>query len=345
MHPTRLLAAVLVAPLLGLTGTPTAQAADEAALKVTLSKASVAVSSLNTVPVTVTVEGTYTDLDYTKNVYVQFKRTTGSGPLTEFSSMPLALVKGDGNPGIWTGTANVPSTANGTVVAAKVDSFRFVAGEDSPGAAPVADPPALTVNGVHVPKLTSLVTPKVVPYDKPWTVRYTVTDSQTGKPYGTRLKLLVGHEERCLEKNEGTPVVSDTSGNVVLSEPAQAYGDVTSCLRIPGKPSWISRLETPIWRPAAITAAPSRTSAPVGTIVAVNGSVFAGTNCQVVLQRLYGATAWRAVGSGKVRDSGRFTLNAQPSYKGNISYRVYLPGTGCYHKVPGTTKPFVIRGT
>ncbi|MFK4082777.1 hypothetical protein ACI2LF_01595 [Kribbella sp. NPDC020789] len=341
----RLLAAVLVAPLLGLTGVPVAQAADEPAMKVTLSRAGVAVSSLNTAPVTVTVEGSYANLPYHKNLYVQFKRANGTGPLTEFSSMPLALIDGDGTPGLWRGTANVPSTANGTVVATMVDGAEFVAGEDTYSPVPVVDPPALAVTGVHIPKLTSLVTPKVVPYDKPWTVRYSVIDSQTGKPYGTRLKLLVGNEERCLEKNESTPVVSDTSGNVLLSHAAQPYGDVTSCLRIPGKPGWISRLSTPIWRPAAITAAPSKTSAPVGTIVPVNGTVFAGANCQVVLQRLYGASAWRAVGSGKVRTSDRFTLNAQPPYKGNVYYRVYLPGTGCYHKVPGTTKPFVIRGT
>lgn len=338
MH--KLLAALLVVPLLGL-NVSSAEAAP--ALTVTLSKGSVAVSSLNTVPVTVTVEGSYADLPYNNVVYVQFKRTSGPGPLTEFSSMPLALVDGDGTPGLWQGTVNVPSTASGSVEPTAVDGYEFVAGNPPNAPAPVASPPVLVVNGVHIPKLTSLVTPKVVPYDKPWTVRYTVTDSATGKPYGTRLKLQTGHEERCLEKNESTSVLSDTNGNYVQAWAAQAYGDVTSCLRIPGKPGWISRLVTPVWRPAAITAAPSKTSAPVGTIVPVNGSVFNGSNCQVVLQRLYGATAWRAVGTSTVRLSGRFTLNAQPSYRGNISYRAYLPT--CRDKVAGTTKPFVIRGT
>ncbi|GAB3930789.1 hypothetical protein GCM10029976_033380 [Kribbella albertanoniae] len=344
MQMRRILAPVLAVPFLGVSVgvAPAAQAADRPALKVTLSRGSVAVSSLNTVPVTVSVEGSYEDR---ASLYVQFKRISGTGPLTEFSSMELALVEGDGTPGVWRGTANVPSTASGTVEAAMVDALEFVAGTGTYDPAPVADPPKLVVDGVHVPKVTSLVTPKVVPYDKPWSVRYTITDSQTGKPYGTRLKALVGEEERCLEKREETKVLSDTSGNVVLPHDRQPVGDVTTCLSIPGNPGWISRLETPIWRPAAVSAAPSRTSAPVGTIVPVNGAVAYGSGCQVVLQRLYGATAWREVGSGKVRDSDRFTLNAQPSYKGNISYRVYLPGSGCYNKVPGTTKPFVIRGT
>ncbi|GAB3936442.1 hypothetical protein GCM10029976_048140 [Kribbella albertanoniae] len=327
-------------PLLGLP-VSTAQAAE--AMTVTLSRAGVAVSSLNTVPVTVTVKGSYAELPYHKGVFVQFKRISGTGPLAEFSSMPLPLVEGDGTPGVWKGTVNVPSTANGIVEATAVDGYEFVAGEPASDPAPVTDPPRLTVTGVHIPKVVSLLTPKVVPYDKPWSVRYTVLDSQTGKPYGTRLKLLFGYEERCLENSPGDAVLTDTNGNYVRSFAANKYGDWTSCLEIPGKPSKIAYLETPVKRPAAISAAPSKASAPVGTIVPVNGTVVQGVNCQVILQRLYGATAWRAVGSSTVRYSERFTLNAQPSYKGNIYYRAYLPT--CRDKVAGYSKTFTIRGT
>lgn len=316
-------------------------------MTVTLSRASVAVSSLNTVPVTVTVSGSYADLPYHKGVFVQFKRTSGTGPLAEFSSMPLPLVEGDGTPGVWKGTVNVPSTANGIVEATTVDGYEFIAGQPPNDPAPVAAPPKLTVSGVHVPKVVSLLTPKVVPYDKPWSVRYTVLDSQTGKPYGTRLKLLFGFEERCLENNPSEPVLTDTNGNYVRSFAANRYGDWTSCLAIPGKPTKIAYLESPVRRPAAISATPSKTSAPVGSIVPVNGSVIEGAGCQVVLQRLYGASAWRQVGSGKVRDSDRFTLNAQPPYKGIIYYRAYLPTSPfCSSaKVPGPSKTFTIRGT
>ncbi|MFC9688195.1 hypothetical protein ACFTSF_06610 [Kribbella sp. NPDC056951] len=344
MHRT--LAALLVVSALGVP-VSVAQAAEAPAMTVKLSRADVAVSSLNTVPVTVTVEGSYADLPYHKNVYVQFKRIAGTGPLKEFSSMPLALVDGDGTPGVWKGTVNVPSTANGAVEATTVDGYEFVEGEPASSPAPVADPPRLTVNGVHVPKVVSLLTPKVVPYGKPWSVRYTVLDSQTGKPYGTRLKLLFGYEERCLENSPSESVLSDTNGNYVRAFPPDKYGDWTSCLEIPGKPTKIAYLETLVRRPAAISAAPSKTSAPVGSIVPVNGTVFDGAGCQVQLQRLYGATAWRVVGSGKVRDSERFTLNAQPSYKGVIYYRAYLPASPFCRpeKVPGPSNTFTIRGT
>ncbi|MFB6720535.1 hypothetical protein ACFCV3_10260 [Kribbella sp. NPDC056345] len=342
MHRT--LAALLVVPLLGL---PVSTAKAAPALEVSLSRGDVAVSSLNTVPVTVTVKGSYAELPPHNNVFVQFKRIAGTGPLAEFSSMALPLVEGDGTPGVWRGVVNVPSTANGAVEAAMVDGYEFIPGEPASAPAPVADPPRLTVNGVHIPKVVSLLTPKVVPYDKPWSVRYTVLDTQTGKPYGTRLKLLFGYEERCLENRPSESVLTDTSGNYVRSFAANKNGDWTSCLAIPGKPTKIAYLETPVKRPAAISAAPSKTSAPVGTIVPVNGTVISGAGCAVVLQRLYGATAWREVGSGKVRDSERFTLNAQPPYKGTIYYRAYLPASAfcSSDKVPGPSNTFTIRGT
>ena len=61
------------------------------------------------------------------------------------------------------------------------------------------------------------------------------------------------------------------------------------------------------------------------------------------LQRLYGASQWRTVGTGAVRASGRFTLNAQPAYKGLIPYRVNFPA--CRPYVAGFSKAFYIRGT
>ncbi|TDD59461.1 hypothetical protein E1263_14850 [Kribbella antibiotica] len=347
MHGRRALAALLAAPLLTLTiGSTPAQAAGDP-MKVTLSRTSVAVASLNTVPVTVTVEGSYTDLSASKDLYVQFKRIGGSGPLTELSSMPLALVDGDGTPGLWKGTVNVPSTANGTIEPAVIDGYRIFPGEPPNSPSPVANPPVLVVNGTHIPKLTSLLTPKVVPYDKPWTVRYTVTDSQTGKPYGSRIRMWFGFEEYCLGSGPGSgspeSVLTDISGNFSRAFAANRNGDWTSCVNIPGKPDDIASLETRVLRPAAITATPSRTSAPVGTLVPVNGTVINGSYCQVALQRLYGASAWRTIGTTAVRTNGRFTLNAQPSAKATFTYRAYL--RPCGDKVAGTTKPFTIRGT
>ena len=84
-------------------------------------------------------------------------------------------------------------------------------------------------------------------------------------------------------------------------------------------------------------------SAPVGTIVPVNGTVSGAPNyCPVNLQRLYGATAWRTVGTAKVRQSGRYTVNAQPAYKGNIPYRVSFPRCGNF--LAGISRTFTIKG-
>ena len=75
----------------------------------------------------------------------------------------------------------------------------------------------------------------------------------------------------------------------------------------------------------------------------MNGSVAgAPSNCKVNLQRLYGATQWRTVSSAKVRQSGRFTVNAQPAYKGQIPYHVSFPA--CANFVSATSKVFSIRG-
>jgi hypothetical protein len=92
-----------------------------------------------------------------------------------------------------------------------------------------------------------------------------------------------------------------------------------------------------------VSAAPSKSSATVGTIVPVNGNVLGPAGfCPVVLQRLYGASQWRGVSTAKTRQSGRFTVSAQPAYKGLIPYRVYFPK--CYRYLAGVSKVFYIRG-
>jgi hypothetical protein len=88
---------------------------------------------------------------------------------------------------------------------------------------------------------------------------------------------------------------------------------------------------------------PSKTSAPVGAIVPVTGNVLGATApCPVLLQRLYGASQWRGVSTGVVRTSGRFTVSAQPAYKGLIPYRVYFAACGRFQL--GISKTFSIRG-
>jgi hypothetical protein len=344
------MAALLTAPLVGLLlgAMPSAEAAPDPNLTVTdvtLSRTAVAVSGLNTVPVGVTVKAGYNSTepsDQDLTVYVILERTAGSGPLRWMFSTDLKRTAGTLNNGTWTGPLNVPSTGNGTfkVTGVMPRSFGVYFG-DTTEATPFAGP-SVTVSGYHLPKITASVSPKVVPFGSPYSIRWAVTDSATGKPYGTRIQVLLGVDNECAEYVGGLVVKTDTNGIVTRSYKA-ASADWVNCLRLQGKPFDISGLGLVVARPGVVSATPSRTSARVGTIVPVNGSVLgAPYRCKVVLQRLYGATQWRGVNSALIRQSGRFTVNAQPAYKGLIPYRVYFPG--CYQYQAGLSKVFSIRG-
>ncbi|MET7278676.1 hypothetical protein ABZS29_10645 [Kribbella sp. NPDC005582] len=334
----RILAALLAVPLTFTTlGTATAAQAAGPDLEVdslVLSRGSVAVSSLNTVPVTVTMTGSAKPSDY-DTFYVEF---TGGPP--DLYSMPLKLIKGTLDDGTWQGVVNVPSTANGTIKASKViaGSYYFgctSCGEDYPVQ---VDGPTLAVTGTHRPKIVGTATPAVVPIDKPVTIKWTITDSQTGKPYGTRIKTWPAKDNTCVE---GEPDVALTDVNGVLSIPDKSnYG--LYCLRIPGSPGPITSAWLSVKNSITVSATPSKTSAPVGSIVPVNGTAPYAAGCTINLQRLYGATAWRTVGTAKVRTSARFTLNAQPAYKGKIPYRAQFPA--CNNIVATSSKTFYITG-
>jgi phospholipase C len=96
--------------------------------------------------------------------------------------------------------------------------------------------------------------------------------------------------------------------------------------------------------PVSVSAVPARTVVPVGTVVAVNGTItHAPSPCPVVLQRLTGATQWREVNVSYVRVSGRYTLLAQPSVAGPNIYRTFFPRCGNYGQA--TSAPFAITAT
>jgi hypothetical protein len=218
----------------------------------------------------------------------------------------------------------------------------YETGPMPPDPTPVTAPPILTVNGYHLPKITAKVTPAIVPFGSGFSITWTVIDSATGKPYGTRIRVLVGTDNQCDQDVGGDFPLTSPSGTVVKAYPASA-ANALLCLRIPGRAGDIAVLKFFVTRPGIVSAVPSKTSAPVGTIVPVNGSVAgAPQTCKVWLQRLYGATQWRSVSSGAVRASGRFTVNAQPGYKGLIPYRVLFPA--CYRYQAGLSKVFYIRG-
>jgi hypothetical protein len=312
---------------------------------VTLNRTSVAVSGLNTAPVTVTVKGTYdtgVPADEKIPVNVILQRTGGSGSESTLLSTNLPRLAN----GTWSGPLNVPSTANGTFKVTGVQTGPFF-----PGSGSMTEPtpyagPSVAVTGTHQPRITASVTPKFVPYGKPYSIKWAVTDAQTGKPYGSRVRVELGIDNTCAEyMGPGYTNLTDTSGVVTKAYTAADSASV-NCLLLPGNPSSVGGLGLVVLRPLikpTVSAVPSRTSAPVGTVVPVNGSVHTvRTGCEVFLQRLYGASAWRTVNMGRVRSSGRYTLSAQPAYKGSIPYRAYVPACS---SIASASKAFYIRGT
>ncbi len=235
------------------------------------------------------------------------------------------------------GNVNVPSTANGTFEVSGAMTGAWSPGSgDMTDPTPVPNPPKLTVTGTNIPKITARVLPDPVPFGSGFTIRWSVINGQTGKPYGTRLGVWVRLDNQCVESFGGSVQLTDTSGYFAKTYPS-SVGGWTHRLLLPADPAPNGWLSIGINRPGIVAATPSKTSAPVGSIVPVNGTVAgAPTGRPVYLQRLYGATAWRNVGTAKVRrSSGRFVLNAQPSYKGNIPYRVSFPA--CYNYRAGAT--------
>ena len=205
------------------------------------------------------------------------------------------------------------------------------------------DGPTLAVTGSNLPKFAAKVTPSIVPFGSGFTITWAVTNSATGKPYGTRIRVVLGVDNQCIGDIGASPAITSTAGFVTHTYPA-SDGDAGKCLQIPNPPDFIDGLGVQqVGRPGIVSAVPSKSSAPVGTVVPVNGNVLgAPISCPVLLQRLYGATQWRGVSTGVVRQSGRFTLTAQPAYKGLIPYRVYF--AACRNFQKGISKVFSIRG-
>jgi len=319
MWTRRVLVALLTAAsVVGvqLVSAPAVQAAPDPKLQVTgvtLDRASVAVSDLNTVAVQIRVTGGYdSDEPILENMplNVWLKRTSGTGPRTLLLSTDLPRVSGTTQNGVWAGPVYVPSTANGvfTVFGVTQGPLSFYeSGPMPPDPTPVAGP-ALTVNGSHLPKITAKVTPSIVPFGSGFSITWAVTDSATGKPYATRVRVLLGIDNQCDSNQGGDSPLTSTSGTVTKAYPASA-GDALLCLRIHGARIWdIAALHLFVARPGIVSAVPSKTSAPVGTPSCRSRATFwahrrpAKCYCNACTARASGARSTSA-SSGRVGDS------------------------------------------
>ncbi|MFK4083415.1 hypothetical protein ACI2LF_04860 [Kribbella sp. NPDC020789] len=346
MKTRRILAALLTVPLVAavLGGIP-AQAAPNPQLTVTdvkLGTTAVTVSGLELKPVEVTVKAGYRttdprDDDLVLNVYL--KRTDGTGQARSLWSTNLKRTAGTVQDGTWTGPLEVPSTANGKFTVAGVS-----VGPYGPSPSGMEDDPTpfdgqtLTVVGTHQPTFTNTTSPNPVPVNTTYKLIWRLTDSATGRAYGSRVKVIVANDSGCAEGGWQS-VLTDVNGYVSTTVVPNSG---LNCVYIPTATHelvWGNELTNFL---AGVSAAPSKTSAKVGTLVPVNGTVTSAPPCKVNLQRLYGATQWRTVGTANIRTSGRFTLTAQPAYVGKIPYRVLMPA--CLRYVAASSKPFTITG-
>lgn len=341
-----LLAASLVGALFGIA--PTADAKATAGLTITdvkLSRSSVAVTGLNTVAVTIEATGGFEGPSADPNLKLgaALGQDSGSpGNLYNLDSAAMTRYEGTTQQGKWRGVIHVPSTANGnwSVVGLGTDPKP----DGGMSNYVLVDGPKLAVKGTNPPRVTAYPVPAVVPVGKPYTIRWSVINDATGKPYGSKLSVLLGTGTEC-DRHQGRKVVSTTTGAI---HQTYAAGTVSGlhCLVVPNDPRPIAELVMGgIRRLGTVSATPAKTTAPVGSAVPVNGSVSgAPFPCPVNLQRLHGASQWRSVGTAQTRQSsGRFTLAATPDVKGPIAYRVAFPT--CKDFAPTVSTTFSIRGS
>jgi len=333
-----LLATTLVGAMLGLA--PTAHAQDQAQAGITdvrLSRGTVAVANLNTVPVTIEADGGFTSADASTKLYAALRRESGSGNLDTIYSAAMTRYEGTPEQGKWRGTIYVPSPANGVFKLYSIGTG-FDDRDELIEARPY-DGPRITVKGTGQPTLTAEILPTVIPVGKPFRINWWVTGD--GKPYGSKVKLALGKGADCA-RHRGQQVFTDTKGRFNPTFlPADAAGPV--CLMVPGNPFPIVQQTLTFQRqPTATATAPA--TARAGSAVAVNGAVTGtGYTCRVELQRLYGATAWRLVAWGGTRASGRYTLTEPALPKGQGVYRVVFPE--CREFKAATSQTFRITGT
>ncbi|GAA0574389.1 hypothetical protein HPO96_16750 [Kribbella sandramycini] len=323
---------------------PAAHAADPAqsVSDVRLSRSSVSVSSLNTVPITIEVDGKFPGWGANETLHVDLERAGGKGRLDYLYSAELTRYEGTVADGKYRGVLHVPSTANGTFqVDSVITSGTLITGEGE--GVKVVNGRKIDVTGTNQPRITAKALNEPSPVSKPYTIRWSVINDQTGKPYGSKIKVGLNQDTGC-GWNGGATLLTDTAGYITRTYPAANTIPLT-CLVVPGNPMPIAKGWADVKRIPGVSATPARTSAPVGTKIAVKGAVTGGTyQCKVHLQRLYGATQWRSVGNTALDyQKGSYTLTAQPAYKGNIPYRVLFPA--CNSLVTATSKQFVIRGT
>jgi len=352
--PAALLALVLVASAAVAGPAAAEQTPTTTLVDVQLSRSAVQVSGLGAVKVVVSVhlkdpqgvEDSFNSHIPHPVPLVSLERTSGGATAgaPRWRSLDLDLTSGTAQDGIWTATAWVPSTFEGTWQVSYVIAGD---GDDALGVDPrtVGITRTLTVSATHQPELTAHVEPRVVVgAGGPVTVKGRVVDADTGAPVrGLLLTIGTSAGEDCGAFGYGGSAwtTTDSRGYYAFRRTAkEGRFCVIAALPQRRRDLDVYRDTTVLFRTVApktqpvVSAVPDRTTVRAGRRVAIRGSVVARINVeqmQVVLQRRVGRH-WRQVNTSRVRSSGRYTVHATPPTRGRHLYRVV------------TSDPYLVTG-
>ena len=371
------LCVAVVAAVVGCLGSlvvaPSAAAGTGPALTgLRMSKSAVTVFELRTETVTISIDindpdgvrwgyGDFQGTDSYWTPTVVLKRTDGTGFLTVQN---FQRVSGDDTSGTWAAMWPVTSRQGGTweVVSARL--------EDNTSADTVVDPrtlgldPRVTVNASDPPQLTFSISPAILHRGQSLTVAGTFR-----VPSGPLV-----HQDLWLPNNEfcglaGLPehLTTNATGGwsvTVANDPSAPVYPSAVCVEryVPANgDEWNVEQTNSDWV-ASVSGVPRRqylflsrsvahASVPVGSADAVTGNIWPFGQFltgRVLLQRLVGRT-WRTVNFEPVRTSGRFSLTANPPYRGRNVYRVVKSSDSCFPRgctfLGTSSAAFTILGT
>lgn len=342
----------------GASGTPraTAPAADGPGLgtdprlsvgAVTVSRSAVAVSGVATVPVTITARATYAaapgDPPDSAGMSV-LALVLDNGPLPPRPQsgqglvVPLVRVAGTPRDGTWRGVAHIGSVRNGTlrVVGAWADPC-FTCGqmfEPTP-----VDGPTIGVDGRSIPRIALTLSPDPVALTAPSvTLRATVVDSGTGRPYRAPVRVWFAHDNVCAE---GEAFVSratqagvatlrlDTRRDKLMRwlQCAFVYGPATDST---GAKVTLVATGAHFDVTTTLTLTPAARSVRAGRPLVVRGRVAGAASVdylQVSVQRLIGRSQWRTLVTAPL-SRGAYTATVRSSTRGTLRLRAALVQQG-----------------
>ncbi len=325
---------------------------------VTLDRSEVEVSGLDTVPVTVTLRAAYVGPAGVDATVVFTHRGHDDDELLGTYAVPVRRSAGTSGPGVWTGVLNVPSTADGRLTVASALPRRAHDDNAAMTQATAYPGPTLIVHGSHQPRLTVKARPQ--PLDRSvssYRISGRVVDSDTGRAYDEKLTLQVRYDGTC-RRTLPCAVATDENGwygvtiaNVVYEDSDTRVVEVSNVVSLRSEATDVlDRTQditaefVPLRHGSMVTARAQRSWVTAGETIKVTGrawNVYEGG--EVVIQRLTGGSQWRAVASGPVRSSGRYTVQLPVKERGRGLYRAYLPEADTW--VSSRSRTFVVHGS